>query len=417
MDAVRFLGALIRRVVVLLVAFVLVLAGAVGAATPASAADGWSDQPVRSSQAGGQPCADFLFVGARGSGEPDGYGRTITGVRDGLAKRWDRPGTVRQVWLDYPAVAPQTLGQVNVEDLLFAQPMPSTEYFDSADVGGTRLAAIMNDSLRRCPNERLILAGFSQGAQVITRAMALTNPNDRLVAAILLGNPSHYPGQNVRELSGSATAEAIGLGAYLYLMRRLGTEAPNRQTAVETMLQVTFDMHEGKVDSAAIREAMSAVRAEIPASSYAATYSVCEAGDMVCDASQPMGQLLVGATTMTDEINRTRPIHLGYHGAAIAATLDSVDEAIDQVDLSQTPTPGPVVTEPELSTPSRLERPTWVMAASLAGLTLLGGFVLGLLRGRAIGRAAAARAFRERLERDAQSHGIEGHDIDGHEPS
>ncbi|SKF62558.1 Uncharacterised protein [Mycobacteroides abscessus subsp. abscessus] len=58
--------------------------------------------------------------------------------------------------------------------------------------------------------------------------MALTNPNDRLVAAILLGNPSHYPGQNVRELSGSATAEAIGLGAYLYLMRRLGAEAQPR---------------------------------------------------------------------------------------------------------------------------------------------------------------------------------------------
>ena len=388
----------------MLLAVALALSGGVATARPAQAVGSWDDQPVKSTRASGQPCADFLFVGARGSGEPDGYGETVAGVRDGLAERWDRDGTIRQVWLDYPAVAPQTLGETNFEDLLFAQPMPSTRYFDSADVGGTRLAAVMNDSLRRCPNERLILAGFSQGAQVITRAMALTNPDDRLVAAILLGNPSHYPGQNVRELSGSATAEAIGLGAYLYLMRLVGAEAPNRQTAVETMLQMTFDMHGGKVDSARIREAMQSVTAEIPANSYASTYSVCEAGDMVCDASQPMGQMLVGVTTMTDEINRTRPVHRGYRGAAIAATLDSVDAAIDEVDLSQTPTPGPVqttiITQPVPVSLSRLERPTWLIVASAAGATLLVGFVVGLLRGRAIGRASAARAFRERLERE-----------------
>lgn len=411
MDDVRSFPApnrrtLPRRAAAALVAITLALAGAIGTAPPAHGVGTWDDTPVKSSQAGGQPCADFLFVGARGSGEPDGYGETVTGVRDGLAERWNRTGTVRQVWLDYPAVAPQTLGKVNFEDLLFAQPMPSTEYFDSADVGGTRLAAVINDSLRRCPTERIILAGFSQGAQVITRAMALTNPDDRLVAAILLGNPSHYPGQNVRELSGSATAEAIGLGAYLYLMRLVGAEAPNRQTAVETMLQLTFDMHEGKVESARIREAMQAVHAEIPAASYASTYSVCEAGDLVCDASQAMAQLLVGASTMTAEINRTRPIHLGYQGAAIAATLDEVDVAIDKVDLTETPTPGPVqttiVTEPVPVALSKLERPTWLMVASMAGGTLLLGFILGVLRDRAIGRASAARAFTRRLEAQKQ---------------
>lgn len=406
MDDVRFLSALTQRAAVVLVAISMALGTAAGTATPAHAAGSWDGTPVKSSQAGGQPCSDFLFVGARGSGEPEGYGDTVTGVRDGLAERWNRTGSVRQVWLDYPAVAPQTLGEVNFEDLLFAQPMPSTEYFDSADVGGTRLAAVMNDSLRRCPTERIILAGFSQGAQVITRAMALTNPDDRLVAAILLGNPSHYPGQNVREMSGSATAEAIGLGAYLYLMRLVGAEAPNRQTAVETMLAMTFDMHGGKVDSARIREAMQAVRAEIPAASYASTYSVCEAGDMVCDASQAMAQLLVGASTMTAEINRTRPIHLGYQGAAIAATLDEVDAAIDEVDLTETPTPGPVqITafhEPHPTPPTRWERPTWLVTASIAGGTLLVGFVLGLLRGRAIGRASAAHAISRRLEAQEQ---------------
>ena len=385
-----------------LLATALAVTGAMVAAPTASAAGSWADEPVKSDRAAAQPCADFFFVGIRGSGEPDGYGDTVRGVRDGLAQRWDREGTVRQVWLDYPAVAPQSLGDTIFEDLLFAQPMPSTEYFDSAEVGGTRLAAVVNDSLRRCPAERIVLSGFSQGAQVITRAMVLTNPGDRLVAAVLLGNPSHYPGQNVREVSGSATAEAIGMGSYLYLMRMVGKEAPNRQTAVETMLQMTFDMHQGKVDSPQIMSAMKEVGAEIPPASYAATYSVCQAGDMVCDAGQPMAEMLVGSTTMADEINRTRPIHLGYSGAAIAATLDSIDATIDAVDLSLTPTPAPVQTVPApvVFFPSTWVRPTWFMAASIGGGALLVGFVLGLLRGRAIGRASASRAFRERLERD-----------------
>ncbi|MGD7733194.1 cutinase family protein [Propionibacteriaceae bacterium G57] len=396
------------RIISALLVGALTLTGLVATA-PAAHAQGWSSEPVKSTQAGGQECADFLFVGVRGSGEPDGFGDTVKGVRNGLVERWNRTGTVRQVWLDYPAVAPQTLGKVNFEDLLFKKPMPSTEYFDSADVGATRLAAVVNDSLRRCAGERLVMAGFSQGAQVITRAMALTHPGDRLVAAILLGNPNHYPGQNVRELSGSATAEAIGLGSYLYLMRQLGATSANRQVAVESMLQATVDMYEGKVSMDDVRKAMASSGNEIPPESYASTYSVCQAGDMVCDAAQPMAEMLVGSTTMTAEIDRTRPIHLGYSGAAIAPTLDAVGEAIAAVDLSQTPTPVPVTVAPVAQTPSVLRRPTWVLAASIAVGTLVVGFVLGLVRGRSIGRASAMQAYRRKLgERQVQGPGEDG---------
>ncbi|MGA4507753.1 cutinase family protein [Propionibacteriaceae bacterium G1746] len=396
------------RIISALLVGALTLTGLVAIA-PTAHAKGWSSEPLKSTQAGGQECADFLFVGVRGSGEPDGFGDTVKGVRNGLVERWNRTGTVRQVWLDYPAVAPQTLGKVNFEDLLFKKPMPSTEYFDSADVGATRLAAVVNDSLRRCAGERLVMAGFSQGAQVITRAMALTHPGDRLVAAILLGNPNHYPGQNVRELSGSATAEAIGLGSYLYLMRQLGATSANRQVAVESMLQATVDMYEGKVSMDDVRKAMASSGNEIPPESYASTYSVCQAGDMVCDAAQPMAEMLVGSTTMTAEIDRTRPIHLGYSGAAIAPTLDAVGEAIAAVDLSQTPTPVPVTVAPVAQTPSVLRRPTWVLAASIAVGTLVVGFVLGLVRGRSIGRASAMQAYRRKLgERQVQGPGEDG---------
>ena len=63
-----------------------------------------------------------------------------------------------------------------------------------------------------------------------------------LIAALLLGNPSHYPQQNVRELNGTASTNAIGLGAALTLLRKTGAEHSSRQLAVEAMIQHTFDI-------------------------------------------------------------------------------------------------------------------------------------------------------------------------------
>ena len=350
-------------------------------APPAHAADGWSSAPVISSAASRQNCADFLFVGVRGSGEPDGFGATITGVRDGLKKQWKRDGTVRQVWLDYPAVAPQTLEKVPMESLLFDQPMPSTGYFDSAISGGEKLTTIIRDAQERCPRERVVLAGFSQGAQVITRALAETRPGDRLLAAILLGNPSHYPGQNVRELDGSADDTAIGMGAFLTVTRVTAAAKSTRQDAVEAVLQQTFDVTEGKADRTRLREAMTRSGDQIPPEAYPITYSVCLAGDMVCDSAEPMSNILVAATTMQDEMNRTRPIHLNYKSGNIKHTLDAVGAAINAAKPIEDPKPaaGPARVRIE-----RLPgRPNWKLTAEVGLGAAVTGFIAGLLVGRA----------------------------------
>ena len=57
----------------------------------------------------------------------------------------------------------------------------------------------------------MVLAGFSQGSQAITQALAQTDTPQRLAGAILVGNPDHYPGQNVQEVSGDADQSAIGM--------------------------------------------------------------------------------------------------------------------------------------------------------------------------------------------------------------
>jgi hypothetical protein len=160
-----------------------------------------------------------MFVGVRGSGETAPYGTTVTGIRDGLASRWAGRGTVRQVWLDYPAADPLTLKSASMSALLLDDPMPSTPYFDSARIGAERLSALLTGQSKRCPKEWVVLAGFSQGAQAITEALARTDTSSRLAGAILAGNPDHHPGQNAQELSGTAPLTSIGLSALLYYLR------------------------------------------------------------------------------------------------------------------------------------------------------------------------------------------------------
>lgn len=180
---------------------------------------GWGSDPVSSEQASQMECASVMFVGVRGSGETPPYGETITSIRDAVAQKWKGKGTVRQVYLDYPAADPHTLQQASMSSLLFDATMPSTEYFDSAALGAKKLTALLNAEKKQCPKEWVILAGFSQGSQAITQALAQTDTPQRLAGAILAGNPDHYPGQNVQELSGDADRSAIGMAAILYYLR------------------------------------------------------------------------------------------------------------------------------------------------------------------------------------------------------
>ncbi|WP_203568093.1 cutinase family protein [Aestuariimicrobium ganziense] len=339
---------------------------------------GWQEAPTASSKAEEQPCSDYLFIGVRGSGERAPYGPTVTRVRDGLAQEW-KQGEVRQVWLEYPAGDPHTLSRVPLHQLIFERPMPSTTYFDSAISGGRTLASLLVSEHARCPHERVVMAGFSQGAQVITRALALNAGHPlNVVASILVGNPSHYPGQSVRELSGDANAYATGLGAFLYVLReqaRVGDQT-SRNDAIRNLIKVTIELSEGRMATATVRAAMLREHAEIPPDSYARTYSVCRAGDMVCDAGPAMAQIMVQNSTMADEIDRTRPIHGNYSEAVLAPTLTEVNRFVGGLPPVPTPTPPP--SAPPVPTPAPDDDTTWWWAAGAVAVVSLGlGWLLG----------------------------------------
>lgn len=330
-----------RALPALIVALLLMLSGApiATAASPTPEAQnlrgpgvGWKADPVASGKASTQPCASVLFIGVRGSGEEKPYGKTITGVRDGLAARWAGRGSVRQVWLDYPAVDPHTLKDDSLSALLFDEKMPSTKYFDSAAIGATRLASLLRSQGKRCPSEWVVLAGYSQGAQAITSALAQTDVSARLAGAILAGNPSHYPGQNVQELSGSAPLTAVGLAALLYDLRaHAAAVGGSRDEQVKELIQATIDLHNGDQNLIELRSAMNRAKAVVPAGAYPATYSICQSGDPVCDAAPAMTRILSVQSTWEEELRKASSAHAVYTPAVMKSSLNATANRMNAV--------------------------------------------------------------------------------------
>lgn len=365
------------------------IAPTLGASTIAAAdpgAAGWRAAPVASGSAASQPCASLMFVGVRGSGETAPYGTTVTGIRDGLASRWAGKGTVRQVWLDYPAADPLTLRSTSMSALLLDNPMPSTPYFNSATIGAERLSALLTSQSKRCPKEWVVLAGFSQGAQAITEALARTDTSSRLAGAILAGNPDHHPGQNAQELSGTAPLTAIGLSALLYYLRgRVEQVGGDRDAQVKTLIQTTIDIHNGSYDLAQERAAVTEHHALIPATAYPNSYSICLSGDPVCDAAPAVTRILTMQSTLDSELAQGLPTHREYTPRLLAATLDAVAKRANTVAAAASQ--GHPVPHGQQLNPTNATRPTWGRQQVLVALgTGLAGLAIGIATG-ALGRA------------------------------
>ncbi|MCI1749120.1 MAG: cutinase family protein [Acidipropionibacterium sp.] len=367
------------------------------AADPGDPGSGWRSAPVASGNASSQPCASLMFVGVRGSGETAPYGTTVTGIRDGLASRWAGRGTVRQVWLDYPAADPLTLKSASMSALLLDDPMPSTPYFDSARIGAERLSALLTGQSKRCPKEWVVLAGFSQGAQAITEALARTDTSSRLAGAILAGNPDHHPGQNAQELSGTAPLTSIGLSALLYYLRgRVEQVGGNRDTQVKTLIQTTIDIHNGSYNLVQARAAVTKHHALIPATAYPNTYSVCLSGDPVCDATPAMTRILTMQSTFDSELAQGLPTHRKYTTQLLAATLDAVAKRANTVAAAASQ--GRPVPHGQQLDSTRTPRPAWgrpqILVAVGAGLA---GLAIGIATG-VLGHARRAGSPRHQKE-------------------
>jgi cutinase len=112
-------------------------------------------------------CSDVLVLGARGSGQPQagsakdggtGLGAEVFSVAERI--RTDLPGkTVAVRSLHYPA---------RQAELIVLDP---AGYFSGLERGVANAKKTLSAQVKSCPDQRLVLAGYSQGAMVMHRVL------------------------------------------------------------------------------------------------------------------------------------------------------------------------------------------------------------------------------------------------------
>ncbi|MEU8606639.1 cutinase family protein [Actinoplanes sp. NPDC048791] len=248
--------------------------------------------PAAPAQAAGPgKCGDVLFVGAAGSGEAD--------------KGWpgyDKSGMGAEVTAVYKAVKAKAEGRTVTSYALpyrAAPVLPTMIYpgigtfMESLIAGEGKLNEFLFDRIRQCPRERLVLAGFSQGAMVIHRSMQIlgSRVTDRIDAIVLIGDGDRLPHDD-GQLLGSAGAEAKGVGLWYPKFSLAGG--------------AKFGAIGGRV------------------------FSLCNSLDIVCDhrpglhnAATPAGRVAMSVGAAVHMSYRVGP-QLGELGAKVAAKLPKV---------------------------------------------------------------------------------------------
>jgi hypothetical protein len=168
-------------------------------------------------------CSAVLMIGVRGSGEgPQGtnaanpaaygasgaqnWGRELAGVWSGL--RQASSGSTESVNLVYPAV--------NVNQINSLSNYDTNGYSASVAAGVSELKSFLPVQEALCPGQRLVLAGYSQGAMVLHDALvslAAASPSvistGHVSAVLLVADPARVP--NARGVNvGSAVAASYG---------------------------------------------------------------------------------------------------------------------------------------------------------------------------------------------------------------
>jgi len=123
------------------------------------------------------PCPAVEVAFARGTGQPPGVGNVGQAFIDSLGSQ----------------ISGRSLGVYPVN-------YPATQAFAaSAQNGADDLVAHVQDMVGRCPNTRLVLGGFSQGAGVVDLATPAMPPQalDHVAAIAVFGNPTSPLARNL----------------------------------------------------------------------------------------------------------------------------------------------------------------------------------------------------------------------------
>jgi cutinase len=145
-------------------------------------------------------CPDVQVVFARGTGEPPGAGRVGDAFADSLRSL-----------VNGKSVA------------VYAVQYPASYDFMRAIDGVNDASAFIENTAQACPQTKMVLGGFSQGAAVVDVLAATGRPilgftsplpdtiSDRIAAVVAFGNPSNRIGEPLTELSPLYGGKALDL--------------------------------------------------------------------------------------------------------------------------------------------------------------------------------------------------------------
>ena len=192
-------------------------------------------------------CGDYHWIGAAGSGQRDGAGLTANGgmgrvvyqsylqLRDELAATGQ---TIDAEAVDYPAP------HVPLEGGLGGW----LDFLGSVKDGTSAAEEQFEAFTAKCPNTKVVLAGYSQGAMVIHRNLYDLADDPHVAAALLIADGDRLPADTTIDLGSTAIVPGTGQG--------VGQE--------HSFLASTDT-------------------SKLPPEIGARTISVCDVGDPVCD--------------------------------------------------------------------------------------------------------------------------------------
>ena len=214
-------------------------------------------------------CPDVHWIGAAGSGERDdhlaancGMGRVVFQSFSALQRQLQQEGRTLDV-PDDPGV------------------LDWADFMGSVDAGTAALGGQYASFSQRCPNTKVVLAGYSQGAMVVHRNLHALAQSPNLTAALLIADGDRIPDDNTVNV-GSAPSDPETVGG-------AAQDWPTLAHAPE----------------------------KLPANVGTRTIRVCDAGDAVCDYDPD-----------ADEVRDVQPGSIVFVGTAVPHHFHDITEEL-----------------------------------------------------------------------------------------
>ncbi len=153
------------------------------------------------------PACQPVFIGVPGSGQNAQSGGETNRIGADLKNNLVPGGDIVIKTLDYPAVA------------WYKFAIPWTNLGKSEAIGVTNLTNLINQYRNGCSQRTILLAGYSQGVEVVTRTVAALPQSVRNnIAVSLLGDPSFTPnvqGDFDQNTAGQGIRPSFKIGRYI----------------------------------------------------------------------------------------------------------------------------------------------------------------------------------------------------------